>query len=36
VAGELPGKGISCGEIEHRARRRDVLLDHHNAPGAMK
>ena len=34
--GELLLKALSGGEIEHRAGRRDVPLDHHDPPGAVK
>ena len=34
--GQFPRKGLAGGEIQHRARRGDVLLDHHDAPGAVE
>ena len=29
-------EGRARGEIEHRARRRDIFLDHHDPPRAVK
>src|SRR5512138_1616115 len=34
--GELLLKALSGREIKHRAGRRDVLLDHHDPPGAVE
>ena len=35
-AGQLACESLARGEIEHRGGSGDVLLDHHDAPGAMK
>ncbi len=36
VPGELARERLAGGEIQNRAGRRDVLLDHHDAPGAVE
>src|SRR5208282_4448307 len=36
VLGQFTGKGLAVGKIEHTARRRNIFLNHHNAPGAME
>jgi hypothetical protein len=33
---ELAGEGVASGKIQQRARRGDVVLDHHDSPGAVK
>ena len=36
VGRQLAGEGLARGEIEDRARSGDILLNHEDAPGAMK
>src|SRR5438128_1261464 len=36
VSGELQLEILPAGEIEHGAGRRDILLDHHDAPRTVK
>ena len=33
---QLARKVVAHGEVEHRAGRRNICLDHHDSPGAMK
>jgi hypothetical protein len=36
LRGELVLEGLPRGKIEHRAGRRDVLLNHHDSPGPVE
>ena len=36
VFGQFPREGLAGGKVEDCRGRRDILLDHHDAPGAME
>src|SRR5947209_1170843 len=36
VLAQFAGERLTCGEVENAARSRNVRLNHHDSPGAMK